>query len=458
MTSPALDGTGARRRSGPHITTFSRRDSRWLLAPATNPVLLSGAGTDGTLGLAAIKEKGGLTLAQSAKTAAYDSMVLSTINTGLVDIEMPVEQMPAKLVDHFRHLEAMRGRAGIASLLDGVTDQLQRISAILRKRTGHDFSEYKERTMSRLIQRRTQVLQIDAVPRYIECLDAEPSEADRLFRDLLIGVTQFFRDPDAFKHLEETIVAPLLEGKTADDEVRIWVSGCATGEEAYSIAILFQKRMAQLDTVPKVQVLVSDIDEKALQFAHSGRYPKTIEADILHDRLARFFRRENGGYRVCGARFGRPSTGWPRAAALSRGGTSPWEPRTAASPLTGRSSPSATVGRGNYLVLFQDVGLRRGERDAEGDAAETIETDGVAAAKGAKWASMTAQSSAVLLSNLVNVAAVLVSVMKPPSYAIAPGCDGGFAVCHGQRSLGASAACLSPACSRGARGADGSCP
>ncbi|MGH6738003.1 MAG: chemotaxis protein CheB, partial [Bradyrhizobium sp.] len=198
-------------------------------------IVLSGTGSDGTLGLKAIKEHGGLALAQADfDRTAMSGMPHSAAATGLVDAVMPVEEMPAKLLNYQHHLLAVAPQKDGDGTRRDTAEHLAKITTILRTKVGHDFSRYKEKTLVRRIQRRMQVLQIDAVPTYIEHLLEEPHQVELLFRELLIGVTHFFRDPEAFAALETTAIPKLLERRGADDHVRIWVPGCATGEEVYS--------------------------------------------------------------------------------------------------------------------------------------------------------------------------------------------------------------------------------
>lgn len=259
-------------------------------------VILSGTGSDGTIGLRAIKEHGGLTVAQD--DAEYDGMMRSAVRTGMVDFVLPVEQIPAKLNDYFKHLTDVDGRKGPDGVRPEATDHLAQIATLLRTRTGHDFSGYKDKTVARRVQRRMQVLQIDEVPAFIERLRKDPQEIDALLQDLLIGVTNFFRDPEAFEALEREVIPNLFAGKGADDTVRVWVPGCSTGEEAYSIAILLREHMPKAQSAPKLQVFASDIDEQSLQIARIGRFPSTIAKDVPPARLERYFVREDGTYRI----------------------------------------------------------------------------------------------------------------------------------------------------------------
>ena len=259
-------------------------------------VILSGTGSDGTVGLRAIKEHGGLTIAQDG--AEYDGMMRSAVRTGMVDFVLPIDEIPSKLDDYFQHLIEIDGRKGPDGVRQETVGHLANICALLRLRTGHDFSGYKDKTVTRRVQRRMQVLQIDEVPDFIERLRKEPQELDALLQDLLIGVTNFFRDPQAFEALEREVIPRLFEGKGPDDTVRVWVPGCSTGEEAYSIAMLLREHGPKDQAAPKLQIFASDIDEESLQLARVGRYPSTIVTDVPPARLERYFVREDGTYRI----------------------------------------------------------------------------------------------------------------------------------------------------------------
>ena len=252
-------------------------------------VILSGTGSDGTLGLRAIKEHGGLTLAQS--DAEYDGMMHSALSTGLVDFVLPAQEMPDRLVDYFN-------RGMPEPVVDEAAIPLQQVCAVLRARTGHDFSGYKERSLIRRIQRRLQVLKISDPSQFLERLRKEPHEVDLLLQDLLIGVTSFFRDPEVYTAIEKQVIARLFANKSGREIIRIWVPGCSTGEEAYSLAMLLRDHLPEGRDTPKVQIFASDIDEQALELARTGRYPATIARDIPERRLKRYFTREDGTYRV----------------------------------------------------------------------------------------------------------------------------------------------------------------
>lgn len=225
-------------------------------------------------------------------------MMRSAVQSGLVDMVLPAEEMADKLVNYFRHAS----RAGTDDERDrrkrDVADQLSRIAALLRNRTGHDFSGYKDNTILRRIQRRMQVLQIDDSAAFYERLRDEPQQVDLLFQDLLIGVTSFFRDSQAFEALEGLVIPKLFEGRRPDETVRVWVPGCATGEEAYSIAMLLKEKAPRGAASPKLQIFATDIDERALEVARAGRYPAAIATDVTSKRLKEFFSREDGTYRI----------------------------------------------------------------------------------------------------------------------------------------------------------------
>ncbi|TIQ63825.1 MAG: PAS domain-containing protein [Mesorhizobium sp.] len=259
-------------------------------------VILSGTGSDGTIGLRAIKEHGGLTLAQ--ESAEYDGMMRSAVQAGLVDMVLPAEEMAAALADYFRHANRIASDGEADRRKRDVSEQLSRIAALLRTRTGHDFSGYKDNTILRRIQRRMQVLQIDDPVAFYERLKEEPQQVDLLFQDLLIGVTNLFRDPQAFDTLERLVIPKLFENRKGDETIRVWVPGCATGEEAYTIAMLLRENAPRGAASPKLQIFATDIDERALEVARAGRYPAAIATDVTPKRLKKFFSREDGTYRV----------------------------------------------------------------------------------------------------------------------------------------------------------------
>ncbi len=259
-------------------------------------IMLSGTGTDGTLGLREIKERGGMAMAQTLDSAKYDAILRSAIATGLVDHVLPVEEMPAKLLEYGAHLHSFDGKPG--SIREQIGAHIGKIHGLLRRKAGHDFSQYKESTIVRRLDRRMKALQIDSVEQYVRTLERQPEEVDRLFKDLLIGVTQFFRDPEAFEALGREVIPKLFEGKGSGDEIRACVVGCASGEEAYSIAILLCEHASPLDNPPRIKIFATDIDERGLEMARKGRYPEGIAEHVNHERLERFFIKQDHAYQV----------------------------------------------------------------------------------------------------------------------------------------------------------------
>jgi two-component system, chemotaxis family, CheB/CheR fusion protein len=259
-------------------------------------VVLSGTGTDGSLGLKAIKENGGLTIAQAEfDHHAMSGMPQSATATGLVDHVLPVEEIPAKLLEYRDHLGKVADHKDDNGIRIDATPHLAAITSLLRIKTDHDFSKYKEATIARRIQRRMQVLQIDTVPNYIERLRGDERESDLLFRELLIGVTQFFRDPEAFAALQTALTTNIVERTRADQTIRVWVPACSTGEEAYSIIVLLKEAMEKLGRTSTIQLFGTDLDDSAVAFARSARYRKTT--GISPERLRRWFVEDGGEIR-----------------------------------------------------------------------------------------------------------------------------------------------------------------
>lgn len=261
-------------------------------------IILSGTGSDGTLGLRAVKGEGGMAIAQSPDTTEYDGMPLSAIATGLVDYQLPPVDMAGQLISYvFRTHDVMKNQD--LPLLTKEENALKKVFILLRNQTGHDFSKYKPSTINRRIERRLAVQQVKTMESYVKYLQQTPAETEALFRDLLIGVTNFFRDKDAFTKLEKEIIPLLFEGRPAGSNIRVWCAGCSTGEEAYSIAILLQERLEKLKKSYNIQVFATDIDNKAISVARSGIYPGSIAMDITPERLSRFFTAESGTNAYC---------------------------------------------------------------------------------------------------------------------------------------------------------------
>jgi two-component system CheB/CheR fusion protein len=261
-------------------------------------IVLSGTGTDGTLGLKAIKGEGGMAMVQAPETAAYDGMPRSALATGLVDYILPPDKMPEQLIAYVQHAFGRRP-APVSPPAPSAEDAMQKVFILLRAQTGHDFSQYKQATIRRRIERRMAVAQIDRLEDYVRYLRESPQETETLFRELLIGVTNFFRDSQAFESLREHVIRRLaLAVKPPGGSVRIWVPGCSTGEEAYSLAILIREQLDETRQNSPVQIFATDIDAESIEKARAGIYPDSVAADVSPERLARFFTQEDSSYRI----------------------------------------------------------------------------------------------------------------------------------------------------------------
>ncbi|HWX65523.1 MAG TPA: chemotaxis protein CheB [Rhodanobacter sp.] len=260
-------------------------------------VVLAGTGSDGAQGLRAVKDHGGLALAQSGfDHEAMNGMPANAVATGLVDAVMPVSDMPARLLAYQKQMHAAQLKKGSDGVRGDVAAHLKIICELLHAEVGHDFSQYKEKTMMRRIQRRMLVVQAETVTDYIEHLREHPNEHELLFREFLIGVTEFFRDPVAFEALRTIAIPSLLADKTSDDVLRVWVPGCATGEEAYSIAILLRETMGSQRGL-KVKIFATDIDNQAIDRARAGRYRAPLNG-ISPERQERWFSKDRDDYCV----------------------------------------------------------------------------------------------------------------------------------------------------------------
>ncbi len=258
-------------------------------------IILSGTGAHGTLGLKAIKANGGMAMVQEPKSAEYDRMPQSAVATGLADFVLPPERMPDALVKFVRHFYLGAGEIAAAE----APDHLLPILSLLRARTKYDFHCYRRKMLGRRIERRMGLHQIEHVPDYLKLLRSDPDEVKLLTRDLFISVTSFFRDPDAFRALENEVLPGLLESKGPDAPIRVWVPGAATGEEPYSIAMLLLEQAAAASHGGPVQIFATDVDDQALSTARQGTYPDSIVADVGPERLARFFTRaDENSYQV----------------------------------------------------------------------------------------------------------------------------------------------------------------
>jgi two-component system CheB/CheR fusion protein len=281
-------------------------------------VILSGSDSDGVIGLKHVRGQGGVTIAQDPEEAEFQSMPQSAIATGMVDWVLRIGELPAKLIQMVTNENAMRlppeieeaeepdvkraDAPGGETISDETRDPddesaMAAVLAHVRVQTGHDFTHYKRATILRRIARRLQVNSIETIPHYLAFLRTHPAEARALVHDLLIGVTHFFRDQESFAALDAHL-PQIFGGRKAEDEIRVWVAGCATGEEVYSIAMLLCEHAEKLAVPPKIQIFGTDIDEQAVHTARTGAYPLTIEADVSEERLRRFFRREENCYRI----------------------------------------------------------------------------------------------------------------------------------------------------------------
>jgi two-component system CheB/CheR fusion protein len=259
-------------------------------------IIMSGAGADGTMGIRAIKNEGGLTLAQDLDSAKYDGMPGSAIASGMVDFVLPPEKMSQKLITFAKNNAYIGAERPVGTGREATS--LRKIFALLRANTGHDFSLYKQKTIWRRVLRRMTACRINDVAAYANYLDVNRAEVKNLFHELLIGVTNFFRDPDAFESLKQKAIIPMMQEKPENYAFRVWVPGCATGEEVYSLAILFKECLEELGKRFAVQFFGTDIDEAAIETARSGVYPLSIASDAGGERLKSYFARVNSAYRI----------------------------------------------------------------------------------------------------------------------------------------------------------------
>jgi two-component system CheB/CheR fusion protein len=266
--------------------------------------VLSGSGSDGAQGIRAIRSEGGVIFAQKPETAEFDNMPRSAIATGFVDLQLAPGEMVAQLLSRTPPLFGTSPRP-VPEHESEFGNSLRKIYGLLRSQTTHDFSQYKPSTIHRCIERRMSVHQIKAIENYVKYLQQSPAEVESLFRDLLIGVTNFFRAPEAFGAPESRVIAQLpAAGSAAANEgkgvIRIWICGCSTGEEAYSVAILLREQLDLTGRNNGVQIFATDIDSRAITVARVGIFPMTIAADMTPERLSRFFvaQPDGSGYRV----------------------------------------------------------------------------------------------------------------------------------------------------------------
>jgi len=259
-------------------------------------VVLTGTGADGSLGVKDVKANGGLIIVQDPKEAEFDGMPYSAIATGLADLILPIAQIPANILQYEQTEPRILRSAEEVSQDDSAL--LQKVLALLRVRTDRDFTRYKRSTVLRRIGRRMQLNHVDDLTNYLEALRERPDEVRALADDLLITVGSFFRDREFFEKLEKEVVPRLFAREDKKEGIRAWCVGCATGEEAYSLAILLAEEAERRQVAPPIQIFATDLHSRAIEKAREGIYTGDIETDVNPERLKRFFERENGGYRV----------------------------------------------------------------------------------------------------------------------------------------------------------------
>jgi two-component system CheB/CheR fusion protein len=261
-------------------------------------VILSGMGSDGTLGLRAMKEKAGVVFIQEPASAKFDGMPKSAIDAGLADIVAPVEELPGRIIAYLKHAPLIHWAD--RPLEEKAQSALEKVFILLRTQTGHDFSLYKKSTVYRRIERRMGIHQIERIAAYVRYLRENPQETELLFKELLIGVTSFFRDAAGWEQLRGEIIPALLKAHPVGGTLRAWVAGCSTGEEVYSLAIVYKEALEQVKPAGSfsLQVFATDLDKDAIDKARAGVYPANIAADVSPERLRRFFVKEERGYRV----------------------------------------------------------------------------------------------------------------------------------------------------------------
>jgi two-component system CheB/CheR fusion protein len=260
-------------------------------------IIFSGMGTDGSLGLKAIKEHMGMAMIQDPVSSKYDGMPRSAFETGMADYILPPEKMPEQLIKYVNQADRHGGRLPLPRE-ENASEALKKIYILLRSHTGHDFSSYKQNTILRRIDRRMNVHQISDMSQYVAYMQRHVNEITQLFKELLIGVTNFFRDPDAFQCLKNEVFPKILQDKPGGYTVRVWVPGCSTGEEAYSVAIALRETMDTLNKNFNVQIFATDIDAESVDKARSGRYPESISADVSPECLERYFVKEDSVFTI----------------------------------------------------------------------------------------------------------------------------------------------------------------
>lgn len=290
---PAKEAPGERGSVDSFLVSLAEEEHEFAVG-----VVLAGLGGDGTLGVTAIKEQGGFTVAERLPEDDRSAELVLQSAVAIADVVAPVAELVQRLIAHLNTVAPAPSAKSFDEIVTAAGPTLMRIATVLRNRTGHDFHGYKHNTFLRRVQRRMQVTQTLSIDAYLDHLRSEPEEAQHLFNDLLIGVTHFFRDKKEFEALEREVIPRIFEGKGAGDHLRVWVLGCATGEEAYSIAILLREFVSKLDAVPRIQIFATDIDNRGLAQARVGRYAASAVQDVSAERLARWFVKEGDTYCV----------------------------------------------------------------------------------------------------------------------------------------------------------------
>jgi len=260
-------------------------------------VILSGMGSDGSIGLRAIKEQNGIVMVQEPSSAKFDSMPRSAIESVLVDIVAPANELPLRLNDFFKRIPVLKSDHEIE-----IKDKsaLEKIIILLRSHTGNDFSMYKKNTVYRRVERRMGVHKIDKISSYVHFLQENPKELDILFKELLIGVTNFFRDPILWEKLKDAVIPNMLDNLQEGSVLRAWVPGCSTGEEAYTLAMIFKEAIEKKNPQGGIslQIFATDLDNEAINAARKGVFAENISANVSPKRLSRFFVKTEEGYRI----------------------------------------------------------------------------------------------------------------------------------------------------------------
>lgn len=260
-------------------------------------VILSGTGSDGTRGVRAIKDNGGIVMVQEATDAKFDGMPKSAIATQLADYVLTARKMPEQILNYLKHPYVSKTEADTTSFLEN-EDSLSKILALLRNNHGLDFTYYKQNTIIRRIERRLSINQIEDIDDYVKFISQSPLEVKTLYKELLIGVTNFFRDPDIFEYSKQNVIPKIFEEKKHGAPIRIWVAGCSTGEEAYSIAILFKEYAELHDLQNEIKIFATDVDKDAIEYASAAVYPESIVAEVSAERLQKFFIKKGQNYYI----------------------------------------------------------------------------------------------------------------------------------------------------------------